>query len=239
MDVKVTIENQFASALRAFAASRGGAYGMDKAINKAMQFLVSFAVRKIPAADRAVIRATYMARVRPALRTARPQNRQRREKAAAKALGKPVPPVKPTRGKGAARRRQLVYSFAALKVFRTNYKGARDLTGDAFYALVGKYVASRQFSSGYHKSGLIPALNTFRRMAGLQERMPRYKNLPGRAKAAKATEIIPEAEVADAARAIATIAPNAFSDSAPEVVRLLNQFAAENLNQRLKGAGLK
>lgn len=234
MDVKITIENQFAAALRAFAASRGGAYGMDRAINKAMQFLVSFAVRKIPAADRAAIRASYLQIVKQTDRVVSPAfKKMRLRQRAAENAGKPV------RGTAASKRYQLVYSLAAYKVARSNYKGARGLRGEAFYALVGKYIAARQFSAGYHKSGLIPALNTFRRMAGLQERMPRYKNLPGRAKAAKATEIIPEAEVADAARAIATIAPNAFSDSAPEVVRLLNQFAAENLNQRLKGAGLK
>jgi len=233
MDIKVEIENKFANALQEFRKSRGASYGMDRVVNKAMQYLVSFAVPKIPRADRARIRATYMAAVQRKKKTAPVAKKKyvKRERAADKSTQQPPP-------KKTARRTALVRSFAAFKVFRTNYKGARGLQGDAFYALVGKYVAARQFSAGYHRSGLIPALNTFRRVGGLQERIPRYKRLPGRARAADKNQIIPEAEVADAARAIAQIAPDAFTRSAPEVIKQLEKFTRENLNQRLKAAKL-
>lgn len=234
MDIKVDLENKFTAALQAFQKSRGGSYGMERVVNKAMQFLVSFSIPKIPRAEKAAILRKYMQVVKQTDRVASPvYKKMRQRQRAAEMAGKKAP-----RGK-AVRKYELIYSLAAFKVWRTNYKGAKSLTGDAFYALVGKYISARQFAAGYHRSGLLPALNVFRRVGGLSERLPRYKRLPGRARAADKKQTIPEAEVADSARAIAMIAPNAFRDAAPETIRQLEKFALENLNQRLAAARLK
>ncbi|TXH15736.1 MAG: hypothetical protein E6R03_06700 [Hyphomicrobiaceae bacterium] len=227
------IENNFSPALaRAFADSRLKP-DLAKAINRIMSQWVSYAMAKIPAGDRSRIKSRLMA---TASRAKFKVGVVRRTKTGKESSGK--------------RYRELKNSLAAYIVWATNWKtkafpaGVRQLSADQFYAAVGKYVGARQFSVGYLRSSLKPALNAFRARAGQATRLPQYhggqgKGEVGSAKPAQPTETILEAEVEGYVEAILDVAPNAFSDSLPEIEATVRAWIAENLAERARREGLQ
>lgn len=208
---------------------------MERVINRIMAHWVSFAMNKMYAADRAAIKARLEARARKA-----------KFDPGVRKIGK--------RGKesGDARYQLLRDSVAAYIVYATNWTGklgskkngrrsvvARNASPGDFYALVGRYIGARQFSSGYLRSGLRPGLNTFRVPLGLAARDAKYPKTgpPGSAKRAMAGERVPMAEVVDWASGILEKFPTAFSDSLPEIEALVNRWITQNLAERAAKQG--
>lgn len=223
------IEDSFSPALaQAFSESRMTP-DIVRAVNTIMRDWVSFAIAKIPRADASKIKS-------------RLEGRATRAKFD-HAVDKPLKIRKDgSLGKQDLRFLQLRKSLAAYIVWATNYsdkgKKARTMTGQEFYAAVGRYIGRRQFSAGHHKGGLRPALNEFRARLGQAERLPRYRRVPGEARSATERDTIPWAEVSDWAGEILKVAPNAFSDSLPEIEAAVRRYIAENLQRRAEQAGL-
>lgn len=200
---------------------------LAKAINRIMQQWVSYAMKKVPVADRQKIKARMLA---PATRA--------KFKVGVRKVSK--------KGKEASTDRYMMlkHSVAAYLVWSMNWRPrggtpARQVTAAQFYGYVGTYAAARPFAAGYHKSGLVPALNQFRVAGGQVARLPKYRDgPPGTAKEAKEGERIPMAEVENYAKAILKVAPNAFSDSLPEMERTVKDWIVQNLNERAKRAGV-
>lgn len=223
---KIEITDTFSRALaEAFDESRLRP-DIARTINRIMQQWVSYAMAKIPVAQRGAIKARLEA---PA---ARAKFQQGVRKVGARG-----------RESASARYSMLKRSVAAYIVWVTNYrrggKPARQMSAQEFYATVGKFVGSRQFSAGHHRGGMRPALNTFRVAGGQMARLPRYKNVPGTAKKAQEQALVPTAEVENYARAILQLAPNAFTDSLPEIERTVQEWIAKNLVERARRAGLE
>ncbi len=227
------IQNDFSPALaRAFSDSRLKP-DLTKAINRIMGQWVSYAMAKIPKAEQTQIRSRLMG---PAIR-------------AKFQVGK-VQRTKSGRESKAKRYQELKDSLAAYIVWATNWKskkyapaGVRQLSTEQFYAAVGRYVSARQFSAGYLKSSLKPALNAFRARAGQEERLPQYgrgqgKGEVGSAKLAQPNQSILEAEVEGYVQAILEVRPNAFAESLPEVEATVRQWIEENLAERAAREGL-
>jgi hypothetical protein len=224
------IQNDFSPALaRAFSDSRMKP-DLTKAINRIMGQWVSYAMKKIPVADQAQIRSRLMA---PATKAKFKVGKVKRT-----ATG---------RESKAKRYQELKDSLAAYVVWAQNWKskkyapsGVRQLSTDQFYAAVGRYVGARQFSAGYLKSSLKPALNAFRVRAGQEERLPKYRKGPvGSAKLARQNETILLAEVEGYVQAILQVRPNAFLESLPEVEATVRQWIEENLAERAIREGLE
>jgi hypothetical protein len=223
------IQNDFSPALaRAFSDSRLKP-DLTKAINRIMGQWVSYAMAKIPKADQTRIRSRLMA---PATKAKFKVGKTRVTKTGRESKGK--------------RYLELKDSLAAYVVWATNWKskkfpgGVRQLSTEQFYAAVGKYVGARQFSAGYLKSSLKPALNAFRARAGQAERLPRYgKGQVGSAKLAQPAEMILLAEVEGYVEAILEVAPGAFADSLPEIEATVRQWIEENLAERAIREGLE
>jgi hypothetical protein len=223
---QITIENTFSRALAVALDESRLRPDIARSINRIMQQWVSYAMAKIPVAQRTAIKARLEA---PAVRAKFQQGVRR-----VGARG---------RESASARYQLLKHSVAAYIVWTTNYrrngKPARQMSGQEFYATVGKYIASRQFSAGHHRGGLRPALNTFRVATGQAARLPRYRNTPGTAKKAGEREAVPTAEVENYAKAILEVAPNAFTDSLPEIELTVREWIARNLVERAQKAGLE
>jgi len=225
---RLQIQNDFSPALaRAFAESRLRP-DLAKAINRIMGQWVSFAMAKIPIADKSRIRGRLMARATQAKFSL--------------GLVKRTKSGKESQGK---RYLELRDSLAAYIVWSANWKsqsfpgGVRSLSTDQFYAAVGKFARARQYSAGYLKSSLMPALNTFRARAGQVTRLPKYrKGPPGAASAAQPGQTILSAEVEGYVKAILQVAPNAFSASLPEVTAAVQEWIAANLVERATREGL-
>lgn len=222
---KIEIKDTFSRALAtAFDESRLRP-DIAKTINRIMQQWVSYAMAKIPMAQRTAIKSRLEAQA-----------------TRAKFQQGVVKTTKRGRESASARYALLKRSVAAYIVWTTNYKRggtpARQMNAQQFYATVGKFIGSRQFSAGHHRGGMRPALNVFRAAQGRSERLPRYKNTPGTAKKAGEQEKVPSAEVENYAKAILTIAPNAFSDSLPEIERTIQSLIVKNLIERAQRAGL-
>lgn len=230
------IQNDFSPALaRAFAESRLKP-DLAKAINRIMAQWVSYAMAKIPVADKLRIKSRLMA---PAI------------KAKFKVGKKKVTATgKESKGK---RYLELKDSLAAYIVWAGNWKykkkgeymgrPVRSMSTEEFYAAVGKYVGARQFSAGYTKSSLKPALNVFRARLGQSERLPLYRGGKGKgevgtARQAKPADAILEAEVVGYVEAILEVAPTAFSDSLPEITATVQEWIAGNLVERAQREGL-
>lgn len=228
----IQIQDEFSPALvRAFSESRLKP-DLARAINRIMGQWVSYAMAKIPKADQTRIRSRLMG---PATKAKFQVGKVRVTKTGRESKGK--------------RYLELKDSLAAYIVWATNWKskrfpgGVRQLSADQFYAAVGKYVGARQFSAGYLKSSLKPALNAFRRGAGQAERLPRYnqgmgKGEVGSAKLARPAETVLAAEVEGYVEAILEVAPNAFVDSLPEIEATVRQWIEENLAERAAREGL-
>ena len=222
---KFEIENTLSPALlRAFDESRLRP-DIARTINRVMQQWVSYAIAKIPMAERSRIKGRLEA---PATRAKFQQGVRR--------------VTSRGRESAAARYQLLKRSVAAYIVWTTNYrrKGVpvRQMSAAEFYATVGRFIGARQASAGHLRGGLRPALNTFRVAGGQAARLPKYKNTPGAAKKAGEGERVPMAEVENWAGAILQVAPNAFLDSLPEMEATLEKWIAENLLSRARGAGL-
>lgn len=221
MRLQISIQDEFSPALlRAFDDSRLRP-DIVKAVNQIMKMWVSFAIAKIPAAKKDTIKSYLDA----------PATRSKWRRGSIKARKKVRISQRP-------RYEMLRRSLAAHIVWATNYKGARDMTAEKFYATVGKYMGARQYSRGYLKSGLYPALNAFRARLGQSERTARYKRPAGEAKKAEKQEAIPTAEVQDWAEGILKVAPEAFTASLPEITREVQKWIAQNLAERAEREGL-
>ncbi len=222
---QIQIEDTFSRALAEALDESRLRPDIAKSINRIMSQWVSYAMAKIPVAEKTRIKARLEA---PAVRAKFQQGNVRLTKRG--------------RERKNARYELLKRSVAAYIVWSTNYKRggmpARQLSADQFYATVGRFIGARQFSAGHHKGGLRPALNTFRVAAGQAARLPRYKRAAGTAKKAGEQERIPTAEVENYAKAILEVAPNAFTDSLPEIERTVQEWIARNLVERAQRAGL-
>ncbi len=235
----ISVKNEFSPALaRAFSESRERP-DLARAVNYIMQLWVSFAIDKIPAAQKSDIRSRLMAR---ATRTAYQLG-----------LNKVVKIKKDgTYRKMDMRYIELRQSLAAHIVWATNYPGragtgqayankARTRNAKDFYALVGSFVSHRQYSAGYLRSGLLPALNAFRVAQGKGE-LPTFKKKygpPGSAIKAQPNDMVPMAQVEDLAKGILIKAPNAFSESLPEIEKQIEGYIADNLAKRALDAGFR
>jgi hypothetical protein len=220
------VVNEFNPALlRAFSESRLR-LDIARAVNEVMKFWVSFAMNKMYPAQRAAIKSRLEAQATKA----KFQVAQRRV-------------TKTGKESKAARYQMLKNSVAAYIVWATNwkYKGqpARTMTPDQFYVAVGRYIAARQFSVGYLRSGMRPALNTFRARLGQQARDVKYRRGEvGTAKRADLNERIPTAEVENFAGGIIEKFPRAFIDALPEVEAEVQRWIVRNLAERARGQGL-
>lgn len=218
--------NEFNPALvRAFSESRLKP-DIARAVDRIMGLWVSFAMAKMYPAQKAAIKARLEAQAMKA----KYQVAQRRV-------------TKTGRESKGKRYQMLKNSVAAYIVWATNwkYKGqsVRTMNPEQFYAAVGRYIGARQFSVGYLRSGMRPALNTFRVRLGLPARDVKYRRGEvGRAKRADASERIPTAEVENFAGGIIEKFPRAFIDSLPEVEAEVSRWIAQNLAERARGQGL-
>jgi len=217
---------------------------MARAVNRIMATWVGFAMNKMYSAQKAEIKSRLEGRA----------TRAKFEVATGKG------PIK--RGRGGAESKNARYqllknSLAAYIVWSQNYTGklgskkkgyrsvtARPASAQDFYALVGKYIAARQYSAGYLRSGMRPALNTFRVRLGLVARDAKYRKPVstggevGRAKKAEPDERIPTAEVENWATGILEKFPNAFTDSLPEMEAQVQRWIVENLAERAREQGI-
>lgn len=226
--MRIEIKNEFNPALaRAFSDSRLKP-DLAKAINRIMSQWVSYAMAKIPKADKMRIKSRLMA---PATKAKFQVGLKKTTKSGKESQGK--------------RYQELKNSLAAYIVWSINWRtraypgGVRSLPAAQFYAAVGKFAGARQFSAGYIRSSLRPALNTFRARAGQSERLPKYsRGEVGSAKAASPTEPILLAEVEGYVEAILDVAPNAFADSLPEIEATVEKWIADNLAERAQREGL-
>ncbi len=223
MRLQISMQDEFSPALlRAFSDSRLRP-DLARAVNLIMKMWVSFAIAKIPAAKKETIKSYLDA----------PATRTKWRRGSIKARTKVRISQRP-------RYEMLRKSLAAHIVWVTNYKNAKAMTAEKFYATVGKYMGARQYSRGYLKSGLYPALNMFRAKLGQAERTARYTKHgpPGEAKKAEKQESIPTAEVENWAEGILKIAPEAFAQSLPEIEREVQKLIVQNLAERAQREGL-
>ena len=212
--------------VRAFAESRLKP-DVSRAVDRIMAQWVSFAMAKMYPAQKAEIKQRLEARAMKA----KFHHAQRRT-------------TKTGRESKSARYQMLKDSLAAYIVWATNwrYKGqpARSMTPDQFYAAVGRYIGARQYSTGYLRSGMRPALNTFRVRLGIPARDVKYRRGEvGRAKRADPSERIPTAEAENFAGGILEKFPRAFLDSLPEVEAIVTRWIGENIAQRARAQGLR
>lgn len=222
--VEVRVNNNWGRVIREFADSRGVGYAVEKAVFKAAQLVVSYALKKehIPVADREKIRARLMA----------PASRGKFAVQATKL-------TKSGKESRTARYRELRNSLAAYLVQVTNYKNARSKEPAQFYGIVGRYISARVNSAGYHRSGLIPAARAFRVGKAQQGAMPRFwKNYPGTAILPNATDDVITARLTNFARAIETLAAGAFVSAESEAMVTMQKYTQINLAERLAKAGL-
>lgn len=225
MDATLTVKDSFTPALlAAWAASRRGSKDLSRLINLAMRQWVSFAIHKIPKANRAAIKARLEARA----------SRARFQHGI-------VRTTKTGRESKSARYQFLKESLAAYIVYATNYRtrrgSARAMSAAQFYAHVGRYIGARQFSAGYLKAGLYPALSEFKAARGEDTRPARYRQPAGTAVAARPEA--PEARVADFASGILDVAPRAFLDSLGDVVTWIQRNIVQNLIERAREQKLR
>src|SRR6478752_175911 len=159
--------NTFSEAIRRLAESRSSGQSLEDGINLGMQLWVSYIMAKQTASDKPGIRSYLMGKAR--------------RNAPVRRYGKSGK----TESKG-ARYLELRDSVAAAIVYSTNYKNARNVDSKTFFGLVGKYIAARVYSSGYHKAGFRPALREFkaRRASSALGQAPNYGRPAGRATAA-------------------------------------------------------
>jgi hypothetical protein len=218
--------NEFNPALlRAFSESRLRP-DIARAVNEVMKFWVSFAMNKMYPAQKAAIKSRLEAQ---ATKAKYQVAQMRVTKTGRESKGK--------------RYQMLKNSVAAYIVWSTNwkYKGqsVRTMTPDQFYAAVGRYIGARQFSVGYLRSGMRPALNTFRARLGQPARDVKYRRGEvGTAKRADLNERIPTAEVENFAGGIIEKFPRAFLDALPEVEAEVQKWITRNLAERARGQGL-
>lgn len=116
-----------------------------------------------------------------------------------------------------------------------DYKKAANAA--AFYRVVAKFVRARQRSAGYLRSGILPALTTFRAAraaTGIPSRG--HPHPPGSALGASGTGEI-SASMEDHATGIDTIAPNAFRLAEREVAALFDKWILEDMEKAAKATG--
>ncbi len=225
MQVQVHTTDNWSPTLQRYAASRrGGPDAVRKAVLKAAQYTVSYAMQRIPRADKAKIRADLMAPARNARFDVKVQ--------------KLTPGGKESRAK---RYQELKGTLAAYLVWLTNYKNARQMEGAAFWGTVGKYVANRQRAAGHHRSGMIPALKAFKVARGLADasQLPRWQHMPGSASITPEGADVAVANMANFAKAIGEIAPEAFALAEAETQRQLIRYTQENLMTSMRAAGIQ
>lgn len=165
-DIKVI--DRVSDAIQRLVDSRSNRSGFEKAINLSMERWISFTMAKFKVADKNAIRSRLMglAEKRKGGSPVRRYNKRGNESNAKRYLA-------------------LRDTVAAAVVYATNYKGARALTPEKFFGLVGKFIAARMYSSGHHKGGFRPALNEFKVRRGQLGVAPFYRrHIVGRAQAA-------------------------------------------------------
>jgi len=112
-----------------------------------------------------------------------------------------------------------------------------------FNAAVRKFVASRVRSSGYHRSGMIPALKEFK-VGGRRGRAGRFKNPPaGRAKKASAQRKLSRKDIKgffeNFARSFVKVQGGVVGRQLPFVERQIKKFLLEDLLKNKRRSGFK
>lgn len=230
LQVTVDADGSFSAALREYILSRDRANAAEDAVNKAMQFLVSFVMGKMTVGSGHV---ADKARIEGRLMEMHEGGKFASDRLPRK-LGK--------KGKEAKTARYLALrnTRAAYLVWITNYKGARSMDAGKFWGTVGRYVAARKYSAGYHRAGFLPALNVYRGKRGLAGRMPKYK-LPG------GTASPPHMTTPDFIRAVMENftrfieglgVPALAAEALADVEQQLRKWTAENLIQSMTKKGM-
>jgi len=240
MEVGFKIEDGFSPALlRAYDDSKWKP-DIARSINHVMARWVGFAMAKIPRADKRRIKARLEGKAAAA--GARFQQGFRKTS-------------KSGRESRSARYLVLRDSVAAYICYLKNrahterrVKGfvgpmpqlkARSMNADQFYAAVGRWVGARQYSAGYLRSALRPALNEFRVRLGLDERGPQYrKGTMGSARKAQPQEAIATADVEAYVDALGSVSPRAFLESLPEITTMVEQWIGDNMAKRAAAEGI-
>lgn len=215
MNPKITIEDTFSPALmEAFASSRRN-FDLAKATNTVMRSWTSYAMAKVPQASRAAIRSRMMAKAR-----------------AAKFRVHHVKTTKTGKESRSKRYQELKDTAGSYLMWATNWKprgrSVRKMGSAEYFGALGRFIAARQYSAGYLKSSLTPALNVFRSKLGQAGRLPKYRHAPGRAVLAKPGPVS-EARAEILAESILEVAPRAFVDSLPELEATVWTWVQENL----------
>ena len=222
----ITVEDTLTAALHRLMNSRESWTGLSKAVNQAMQYWVSFIMKKQTVASKPGIRAYLMQ-----------PGRRSEGRAPVRRVNK--------RGKESTASRYLALrnSRAAAIVWSTNYQGAKSLEPKAFFGLVGRYIGRRQYSAGYHKAGFRPALAAFKIARGNLGQAPNYqKEVSTAFTAHNVSDSIIEAMVINAAAGVSlnpTGGDAAVEASKNEVIAILTKWTEENILQRAAGLGFR
>lgn len=219
-------------AFRAWAAYQVEVRGKDllQVVQRAMQYLVSFAMAEIEAkhpGSAAKVEQQLMAMSHDTNRVSTSARARKR---------------------GGAAGSKYRNTMAARIVFMLNYRGARlkAAFGDdaGAYSDVATFMKARRYSVKHHKvSGFIPALTALAstgrgRRAPIDRGGPRYRNAPGAISqklTADLAEILVEAWPSAARRpgrpeplGLARLVPGAFADKLADLQDLFLRFAAED-----------
>ncbi|RYD38933.1 MAG: hypothetical protein EOP87_00220 [Verrucomicrobiaceae bacterium] len=228
MSVTPTYEvgNDVSAAVLRFANSRESQKGLEGAINLAMQLWISFIMAKQTTANKGEIKAYLMARTSHHSAPVRRYGAKGRESAAKRYL-------------------ELRDTRAAAIVYASNYKNARQMDAKAFFGVVGKYIAARQYSAGHHKAGFRPALREFKVKRGAAELAgaPAYSKVRSTAHVARTVRSgVVEASASNMAGGVEKNPGGGISAveaAEGEVVIKLEEFILKNIEDRAKRLGLQ
>lgn len=238
--IKETERDHLARALRNTVLMKRA--NPERMVNKAAQYVASYGIAKIPAANpqriesvlRMVVHGTKMSR-RSIRRNGRRVKINRTSKVQSEWRGTLASVLVAAMNYGAVRGK---YSSRWKRLLSKVGKkhDSKPATVSQFYRIVAKFVKSRMRSAGYHKSGMAPALKAFKaRASGVRQ----FKFPPGTAKPAQGGSRRIVASMEDFARAIREIAPNALRKAEGEVASMFDSWLKEDLNKSAKAEGFK
>lgn len=224
----------------------------EAVVNKAGQYLASFATAKVPQKAKAITAAqiwdlmrTKVSGEKMSRRFIRVKGRRRKVKREAKQQNEwrntLAAVLVATINYSAARKgltKRWVRLMAKLNQKKDGTEKAK--TAAAFYRVVEQFAKKRKASAGYHRAGMAVAIKTFRaNRAALQgaKEFRFFRQPPGDATAARTENQRTIADMGNHARAIEAIAPTAFADSEPEVASLFGKWLAEDQAAAAKKAG--
>lgn len=191
---------------------------IESSMRTACKYWVSFAMAKIPKGNKQKIQSDLM-RIVTAYSKLPAVGKRRKATKAADAM----------RG-----------TLAATLVRVLNWRGARDLKGQAFYSKAKAFVGASSSAAGFHRAGFTPSLLALK---GGRKGLPRLKTPPGyheeKIEAMAATILMNNFAHAKSKQSegIAKLAPNAFSDALREVEALIAKFVQQDNEKAAAKAG--